>query len=172
MKPLVYSIPQRALHWITAALILFNLLLPGQIERVADLLGGGKLPTPQEWSSANLHIYIGFAVLGLTLLRIILRLVQGAPQPPASEPPLLRLLAAAAHGLLYLLLLAMPAAGIAKFYFGIDAAGFVHGGPLKLALWVLIGLHVAGALVHKFYWKTDVLERITSGPDKACRLTA
>jgi cytochrome b561 len=163
MKPLVYSVPQRALHWITAALILYSLLLPGQIERVVDLLGGGKSPTPEEWTSANIHVYIGFAVLGLTLLRIVLRRVQGAPETPASEPAPLRLIAAATHGGLYLLLLAMPAAGIAKFYFGVGIAGFIHGGPMKLALWILIGLHVAGALVHKFYWKTDVMERMTNG---------
>ena len=163
MKPLVYSVPQRALHWITAALILYSLLLPGETERVVDLLSDGKTPTAEEWFSANIHIYIGFAVLGLTLLRIILRLVQGAPEAPASEPAPLRLAAAVTHGALYLLLLAMPAAGIAKFYFDVDIAGFIHGGPMKLALWILVGLHVAGALVHKFYWKTDVLERMTSG---------
>lgn len=163
MKPLVYSVPQRALHWITAALILYSLLLPGEIEAVADALRDGKAPTPEEWTSANIHIYVGFAVLGLTLLRIILRVVQGAPETPASEPAPLRLLAAATHGLLYLLLIAMPAAGIAKFYFGVGIAGFIHSGPMKLALWILVGLHVAGALVHKFYWKTDVLERMTSG---------
>ena len=163
MKPLVYSVPQRALHWLTVALILFNLLLPGQNERVTDLLGGGKTPTPSEWTSANLHIYSGFAVLGLTLLRLILRFVQGAPAAPASEPAALRLVAAATHGALYLLLLAMPVAGIAKFYLGVGAAGFIHGGPMKLALWILLILHVAGALVHKFVWKTDVMERMTSG---------
>jgi cytochrome b561 len=163
MKPLVYSVPQRVLHWLTVALIFFNLLLPGEIERVADLLGGGKVPTPSEWTSANLHIYSGFAVIGLTLLRLILRYVQGAPTPPASEPAPLRLVAAVTHGALYLLLLAMPAAGIAKFYLGVGVAGFIHGGPMKLALWILIILHVAGALVHKFFWKTDVMERMTSG---------
>jgi cytochrome b561 len=167
MRPLVYSVPQRALHWITAALILYSLLLPGETERVVDLLREGKTPTPEEWTSANIHIYLGFAVLGLTLLRIILRVVQGAPAAPASEPPLLRRLAAATHGALYVLLIAMPAAGIAKFYFGVGIAGFIHGGPMKLALWILLGLHVAGALVHKFYWKTDVLERMTSGRIKS-----
>jgi cytochrome b561 len=167
MKPLVYSIPQRILHWTTAALVLYNLLLPGEIEEVADLLDEAKVPSAEQWFTANIHVYIGFAVLGLTVLRIILRLVQGAPEPPASEPPALRKVAAATHGLLYLVLLAMPLAGITKFYLGVDAAGFVHGGPLKLLLWILIGLHVAGALVHKFYWKTDVLERMTSGRVKA-----
>lgn len=163
MKPLVYSLPQRLLHWLTAALILFSLLLPGQIEQVTDLLRDGRTPTPSEWSSANLHIYVGFALLGLTLLRLIMRFVQGAPAAPASEPAPLRIVAAATHGALYVLLLAMPLAGIAKFYLGVGAAGFVHGGPMKLALWILLILHVAGALVHKFYWKTDVMERMTSG---------
>ena len=167
MKPLVYSVPQRVLHWLTAALILYSLLLPGQIEHVADSLRDGGTPTPAEWTSANIHISIGFAILGLTLLRLALRLAQGAPAAPASEPAPLRLVAAVTHGALYLLLIAMPAAGIAKFYFGVGIAGFVHGGPMKLALWILVVLHVAGALVHKFYWKTDVMERMTSGRIKS-----
>jgi cytochrome b561 len=163
MNPTVYSIPQRVLHWLTALLILYSLLWPGQIERVADLVGGGKTPTADEWSSANLHIYIGFAIIGLTVLRLILRVVQGAPAAPAAEPPFFRLVAKAAHGLLYVLLFAMPLAGIAKFYLGVDLAGFIHGGPMKLLLWILIAGHVLGVLVHKFYWKTDVLERMTRG---------
>lgn len=163
MKPLVYSIPQRAIHWITAALILYTLLLPGEIEHVVDALREGKTPTAEQWTSANIHVYLGFAVLGLTVLRILLRLVQGGPEPPASEPAPLRLAAAVTHGGLYLLLVAMPAAGIAKYYFGVGIAGFLHGGPMKLALWILVVLHVAGALAHKFYWKTDVMDRMTSG---------
>ena len=163
MKPLVYSLPQRALHWLTAALILYSLLLPGEIEHVVDAVRGGKAPTSEQWASANIHVYIGLAVLGLTLLRLVLRFTQGAPAAPASEPAPLRMLAAATHGALYLLLLAMPAAGIAKYYFDVGIAGFVHGGPMKLALWILVIVHVVGALVHKFVWKTDVMERMTSG---------
>jgi len=160
---LSYSIPQRILHWLTALLIFFNLLFPGQIERVADLVDDGKTPAASEWSSANLHIYTGLAILGLTILRLILRFVQGAPQPPVEEPAFFRVVARIAHVLLYGVLLAMPLSGLAKFYLHVDAAGFVHGGPMKLLLWVLIVAHVIGALVHKFYWKTNVLERMTRG---------
>ena len=71
------SVAQRIVHWLTAALILFNLLLPGQIERVVDLLGGGKTPTPEEWNSATLHIYSGFAILASAMIRLGLRFVQG-----------------------------------------------------------------------------------------------
>jgi cytochrome b561 len=163
MKPLSYSVPQRVLHWLTVLLIFFNLLLPGQIERVTDLLGGGKTPTPEEWTSANLHIYSGFAILAFTALRLILRFVQGVPAAPAAEPALFQMIAKFAHGLLYALLIAMPLAGIAKFYGHIGLAGFIHGGPMKLAMWVLVIGHIGAVFVHKFYWKTNLLDRMTKG---------
>ncbi len=34
---------------------------------------------------------------------------------------------------------------------------------MKLLLWLLIVAHVGGALVHQFYWKTNVLARMTHG---------
>ncbi|WP_246697378.1 cytochrome b [Rhizobium sp. G21] len=158
-----YSVPQRVLHWLTVLLIFFNLLLPGQIERVTDLLGGGKTPTPEEWTSANLHIYSGFAILAFTALRLILRFVLGVPAAPAAEPALFQMIAKFAHGLLYALLIAMPLAGIAKFYGHIGLAGFIHGGPMKLAMWVLVIGHIGAVFVHKFYWKTNLLDRMTKG---------
>jgi cytochrome b561 len=30
-------------------------------------------------------------------------------------------------------------------------------------MWALMVAHIGGALVHQFYWKTDVLKRMTSG---------
>lgn len=163
MKPLAYSVAQRTLHWLTALLIFFNLLFPGQIERVTDQLAEGSVPAPQDWTSANLHIYTGFAIIGLTVLRLILRVMHGAPEAPAEEPAFFRLVSKLAHGLIYLLLFAMPIAGIAKFYLGVHFAGFLHGGPMKVALWTLLIAHVCGVLVHKFYWKTNVLDRMTRG---------
>ncbi len=163
MKPVVFSIPQRIIHWLTAALVLFQLLLPGAIEHAVDAIADGKVPTASDATSANIHIYIGFAILGLTVLRLVLRFVQGVPEEPAEEPAIFRLLSKIAHGLLYLLLIAMPVLGISKYYFGNDFSGFLHGGPVKLALWVLLAGHVLAVLVHKFYWKTNVLERMTRG---------
>jgi cytochrome b561 len=163
MKPLAFSIPQRIIHWLTAALVLFQLLLPGEIERVADLFDDGKTPSSSQLTSATIHIVIGFTILGLTVLRLILRFVQGVPAEPVEEPAIFRLLSQIAHGLFYLVLLAMPVLGISKYYFGNDFNGTLHGGPVKLVLWVLIIGHVAAVLVHKFYWKTNVLERMTRG---------
>jgi cytochrome b561 len=57
----------------------------------------------------------------------------------------------------------MPLTGIAAYYFGMDAVGSLHADVLKVVLWVFVAAHVAGALVHQFYWKTNVLKRMTVG---------
>lgn len=158
-----YTGIQKLLHWATVLLVFFNLLLPGSIERVVDLLDGGKVPTSSEALSANLHIYAGLTILGLTLLRLIIRLVQGAPAAPEAEPDVFHVIGKIAHALFYAVLLIMPALGVAKYFFGIDAAGDWHGGPVKIALWTLIGLHVGAVIVHQFYWKTNLLARMTTG---------
>ena len=158
-----YTIVQRSLHWATVLLVFFNLLLPGNIEEVVDLLDEGKVPSASEMFPANIHIYAGIAILCLTLLRLAFRVVQGAPAAPAGEPAAFHLAGKISHGLFYAVLLLMPLLGIAKYYFGIDAAGDLHGGPMKVLLWALIGMHVAAVGVHQFYWKTNALARMTRG---------
>ena len=46
---------------------------------------------------------------------------------------------------------------------GIDSLGSLHGGPVKMLLWVLISLHVLGAFAQHFYWRTNALRRMTIG---------
>jgi cytochrome b561 len=163
MKPVSFSIPQRAVHWLMALFILFNLLFAENMEHVFDALKDGEAPPADAVFGANLHAYVGMSVLALAIVRLCLRFVQGAPEPPAVEPPALRLLAKLAHAALYLLFFAMPLSGIAAYYGGVEVAGFVHGGPMKLLMWILLIVHIAGALVHQFYWKTDVMARMTRG---------
>lgn len=166
MQPASFSIPQRAVHWLMALFIVFNLLFAESMEHVFDAVKDGATPPTDDVFGANLHAYVGISILALAALRLCLRFVQGAPEAPAVEPPGLRLLAKITHGLLYVLFFAMPLSGIAAYYGGAAAAGFVHGGPMKLLMWILIGLHIVGALVHQFYWKTDVLARMTRGVRK------
>jgi cytochrome b561 len=163
MKPLNYSIPQRVLHWGMALLIFFNLIFTEGMETWNRAAEKNETITPDMISSANIHAYVGIAILVLALLRIVLRLVQGAPDLPADEPPVLRMVAAATHGLLYLLMIILPLSGMAKYYFGQDFAGELHAEVFKTVLWLFIILHVAGALAQKFYFKTDVLDRMTKG---------
>lgn len=58
---------------------------------------------------------------------------------------------------------ALPLSGIAAYYFGARVAGELHSGPFKGLMWVLIAGHVAAVLVHQFYWRTNVLKRMTHG---------
>ncbi|MDQ1187227.1 cytochrome b [Agrobacterium larrymoorei] len=155
-----YSIPQRALHWIMALLILFNLLFPDGTEHWNRLMRHGEAITPDDIASANIHAYVGIAVLVLCLVRLCLRLVQGVPEAPANEPPLAKLVAKVTHWAFYAIFIVMPMSGIGKYYFGNDIAGELHGGPIKVLLWALIGLHLLGVLVHQFFWRTNLLRRM------------
>ncbi|KQS76643.1 cytochrome B [Rhizobium sp. Leaf384] len=161
--PASFSRMQRWLHWATAALVFFNLLLPDGMEAWNRSMKRTGSATADQVASANLHAYVGLAIVAIVLLRLILRMTHGVPSSPAQEPRLFQRLSAYAHGLLYALLLAMPLSGIAAYYFGSHVAGDVHADILKVVLWVLIGGHVLGALAHHFYWKTDVLRRMVRG---------
>ncbi|MCQ1569412.1 cytochrome b/b6 domain-containing protein [Neorhizobium galegae] len=158
-----FSVPQRVLHWIMAALILFNLLFTDAMETAGRLMFRGQMLTPEQVSAANIHAYVGITVLVLAVVRLCLRFVQGVPPEPEQEPPFLRVVAKIGHWAFYALFFVMPFAGIGAWYFENKTAAFAHTGPLKLLMWALIAAHIAGALVHQFYWKTDVLKRMTSG---------
>ncbi|MDR6755526.1 cytochrome b561 [Mycoplana sp. BE70] len=160
---LSYSVPQRLVHWLMAALILFNLLFAEDMEKLWRVVRNGGTPSADQVSAANIHAYVGIAVLCLAVLRIALRLAQGAPDAPAEEPPLFKTAAKVVHVTFYLLFFALPLSGIAAYYFGIGGAALPHGGPLKLAMWILIVVHVAALFVHQFHWKTAVAQRMTKG---------
>ncbi|NTJ43277.1 cytochrome b [Agrobacterium larrymoorei] len=155
-----YSIPQKALHWTMALLILFNLVFSDGMEHWNRLIRRGQPVTPEDVSSANIHAYVGIAILVLCLIRLCLRLVQGVPAAPPGEPPLAKLVAKVTHWAFYAIFILMPFTGIGKYYFENETAGELHGGPLKLLLWTLILLHIVGVLVHQFYWRTGLLRRM------------
>ncbi|HWT60501.1 MAG TPA: cytochrome b [Rhizobium sp.] len=158
-----YSLSQRLLHWTVALLIFFNLLFPDGMNIWHRLMRRGEVPTPEQIASANIHAYVGIAILLLAVVRLGLRFFNGVPTEATEEPTIFRLAAKLAHAGLYVLIFALPLTGIAAYYFGINSAGSLHADVLKIILWALIAAHVAGALVHQFYWKTNVLRRMTLG---------
>lgn len=160
--PASYSIPQKAIHWLMALLIFFNLIFSDNIEAWDRATDNGNV-TPDIVAGANIHAYVGIAVLVLALLRLVLRLTQGAPAAPAQEPALFQLASKIAHGGLYLLFFLMPISGMLKYYFDVDFAGFLHAGPMKVVLWVLVVGHILALPVHQFVWKTNVATRMTKG---------
>ncbi|MBS0365774.1 MAG: cytochrome b [Proteobacteria bacterium] len=131
------------------------------------------------------HKSIGITILALVLLRLLWRWSQhDSPPLPAGLKPYERVLARLTHGLLYILLLAMPltgwmmssARGFPVSWFNLfqlpdlvgkskplyDALVNVHG-TLAFILLVVVGLHVAAAFKHHFWLKDDVLRRMLPG---------
>lgn len=160
--PASYSIPQKAIHWLMALLIFLNLILTEKIEAWDHAMDAGNV-TPEIEAGANIHAYMGIAILALGLLRLILRVRHGAPAAPAGEPPLFQLAAKLGHAAFYVLFFAMPITGMMKYFGGVDIAGFLHAEPMKIVLWLVIVAHIVAIPIHHFVWKTDVATRMTKG---------
>jgi cytochrome b561 len=171
-----YDPVARLLHWIVAALI------------AAQFIVGWTMPDinrdTQPIGLIGWHLSLGAAIVFFVALRLLWRVTHPAPPHSASVPRLLRIAASAAHGLLYALLAAVPLLGWANAasrgypvrLFGVvplppiaaqgssigNAMGDIHS-LLATVLAIVIGLHVAAALFHRFVLRDDTLRRMLSG---------
>jgi cytochrome b561 len=167
-----YSGAAIALHWLTAVLIVTNLLLG--LSMVALPISPRKL----EWFLV--HKSIGITVFLVTFARLAWRWYRPAP-PPVAMPDWQRRSAAAAHALLYVLLVVIPisgwvyssATGVQVVYLGLvplpdlvpkdkalaGALRTTHV-TLNFALFALLCVHVAAALKHHFGDRDAVLARM------------
>ena len=166
-----YSTVSLTLHWLTAALVVMQVLLINAHEANEDT----RL-------FIDLHKSVGLTILVLTLARLAWRAANPAIPLPERAPRWQKLAARATHVLFYVLLLAMPLVGWAASsasgreinFFGLfewpllpigggrDVARDLmdlHETAAK-ALYVLIALHVAGALKHHFIDRDNVLHRM------------
>ena len=93
--------PLRLLHWLMALMILSMLFL-----------GAGMVTslTHRPWMM-DLHRPLGIAILLLVVMRLAIRFKYGQPPLPADLPRWQALAAHASHGLLYLLMIALPLLG-------------------------------------------------------------
>jgi cytochrome b561 len=171
-----YAPAMRLIHWLTALLVL-------------ALFGfGGWMvyfePADEKFKDElyNIHQSIGMTVWVLVLLRIVVRLATGAPKLPPGTPGIVRGLATLNHLALYLVLLAMPLIGLADtnaWGFPLDWFGlFRVPSPVgklpdavaqnisnvhwfgALALLLLLGTHIAGALYHGLVRRDGVLRHM------------
>ncbi len=153
-----FSLLQIALHWVVAALILFNLIFSDDMSALwRQIQQTGPTPTT---TGAWLHIIVGVSVLALVAWRLTLRFTRGVPAAPEGENHALKLAGDAGHILLYVLMIALPVTGLLVFYGGITFLGDVHGGILKALLWVVIALHVVAAFYHHFVLKDGLINRM------------
>lgn len=166
-----YSIVSLSLHWLIAALVLTQVVLITAHEASEGTR-----------TFINLHKSVGLSILLLTLARIGWRIANPAIALPSRLPVWQRLLARVTHVLFYVVLIVIPLTGWAASsamgrdiaWFGLfnwpllpvgggrETAGMlmdVHGLVVK-GLYVLIALHVLGALKHHFIDRDNVLHRM------------
>ena len=158
-RPTGYSATQIALHWTIAVLVILQLIIGEDIVPAYRAYRSGTEVSADALFDANIHVYVGIAILVLALARLALRLIRGVPAYPDGGSKAQRVAAMAIHGLLYLAILGMPVTGALAWFLGVGAAGEVH----ELAKPVIIAavvLHTAGALWQHFYLRSDVLRRM------------
>lgn len=149
-RPKTWGRAQRALHWITAALIACGFIVAWVMVAVpfADLL--------EKFVLFQLHKTIGLTVLLLVLVRLALRFRRGRPAPEWDLSPARRHAASVMHAALYVLLLLTPVLGyfvaatspirIPTLFFGIiDVPHIVGASRFWFAL--LVQVHRAAAIL-------------------------
>jgi cytochrome b561 len=170
-----YSLPAIVLHWLLAVLIIATFTLGLVMTDIPGL-------TPTKLRYFSWHKWAGVSVLALATLRLLWRLRRTPPAYPGSMPPWQSRAAHALHGLLYVLMFAVPlsgyfyslAAGVPVVYFGlfplpvlIDAdpalkpvLGALHYW-LNMTLAALVAVHVLAALKHVLVDRDGIMGRMS-----------
>lgn len=152
-RPASYSLTQILLHWAIALGVLVNYVFSDGMPRAFDAMMEGK---PADGWLSFFHVWVGVAILALVVVRIGVRLARGAPEGQAGT---LGLAAKAGHGVLYLLMIAVPIGGAITWFLKYDPTGELHGLGAN-ALMIVAGAHSVVALFHHFYLKDGVLKRM------------
>ena len=127
----------------------------------------------------NVHKSFGVTILALIFIRVLWRITHKPPPILASYKAWERKLATGAHHLLYSLMVLLPVSGVimatySKYgikWFGIDFIKGLDNNDMRelfkeaheiLGIFILLILilHIAGALKHKFIDKDDTLKRM------------
>lgn len=148
-----YSRLQILLHWLVALLVAFNYFYSEGMGDALDARLDGT-PAPVIDINPSIHVWVGVAVLSLTILRFANRLLQGVPK--ATGAGYLGLLAEWVHRLLYLLLFIVPVMGAVTWFGAIDATGEPHALIANILL-TIAGLHAIAALFHQFVLKDGLI---------------
>jgi len=169
-----YSRVAIGFHWLIAILVVANFVLASMAE---------DLPKAQQAALIGPHKAIGISVLTLSLLRLFWRLGHKPPPLPSAIPAWQATLGRTVHILFYFLIIAVPFSGwlmasahpqappvsffglfdatlpIAKSE-GLANVGYEAHEVLTKPLFILILLHVAGALKHQFVDRLPFIQRM------------
>ena len=177
-------------HWGSVTRILHWLIALAVLAMIAAGLYAGSLDVStvegdrQYFQVIDLHKSFGLIIIALATLRVLWRLGESSPVPPADMPRWEVLLARVAQLLLYLGLFVIPVSGFlwATAYgeplrfFGTKLPTLIHvrGATATwahhfhviaaFALLAIIGLHLSGALKNHFVSRNDVLRKMLGIP--------
>jgi cytochrome b561 len=170
-----YTPAARRLHWLTVALI-------GVQAALGWVMPDAHRHVPPDWLNV-LHMTLGFALLGVILARVVLRIFVRAPRPEPGTPGWTATVAGFMHLGLYELVILIVLTGW--------ATATAHGWPISLfalvplprflpdwwalhdfgnehavMVWILIAavaVHAAAALWHHFVLRDRTLRRMLGG---------
>lgn len=170
-----YSTVSIILHWTIVVLLLAQVWIGGWFD---DLPRG-----PAKGEAFRLHASMGVTILLLSLARLGWRLAHPWPELPGDMPRWEKMFARATHAGFYLVMIGMPLTG----WLAVSAGGgdpipiwgvlpwprapgvpdaaqslfeFLHVTIILKLFWVLLALHVAGALKNHFVARNNVLARM------------
>lgn len=171
--PTHYGAVARALHWLPAALVIGGLALV----EMHELFPKGSAPRVAAMAG---HFQAGLLAFALVWPRLLWLIVDRPPAITPEPPALQMVIGKAVHGLLYLLLIALPVLGVVMMQANGKPVALL-GMPLPLltgedkgfadqikevhellgnAMIVLIVAHVVGALWHHIRQGDDTLLRM------------
>ncbi|GAB5096969.1 cytochrome b [Caballeronia sp. LP006] len=172
-----FSPLQRALHWLMAICILAMLFI-----------GVGMVSTvrPDYLTLVSIHKPLGVTILVLALIRLVVRLVRGAPPLPANMPEPMKLAAHLSHLAFYALMIGLPLIGYGMLsaadypvvVFGVRLPSILpHSNSLHSLLWdahkylalcffALIVVHLAAALFHALVRRDGVFQAMAPWSDR------
>ncbi|MCA0042785.1 cytochrome b [Celeribacter litoreus] len=152
-----YSGLQKLLHWAVVLTFAFNYIVSDGMGRALRTFSQTGI---NDSLTAQLHVIVGIATIVLMVLRVIVRLIQGAPELPPAPHPLMDKAAHFAHIALYVAMILTPVVGLLAWFGGVREAGDVHEVLVNLTVLLVIA-HVAAALFHQFVLKDDLLKRMS-----------
>ncbi|WP_293777037.1 cytochrome b [uncultured Oxalicibacterium sp.] len=169
-----YTLTAIGLHWLMALLIIATFLLGLTMVDIPGL-------TPTKLKYFSWHKWMGVTVLAFACVRLLWRLTHATPPYAQPIPKWQHAAAHGAHGLLYVLIFAVPlsgyffslAAGVPVVYLGVlPLPNLIAPDPelkvllgqthyvLNMILLAVVSLHLLAVIKHQFFDRDRVLQRM------------